>query len=527
MPRILAVDPSDPRLGKTLQRLCPRATTVGELIDHREELIKMRCEDDVRAFYKAIADSMRLTIENELIAIVTTENTSARNKKIVSDYYGFGGKPLTNLESVGRRYKITRERVRQICTPSRIRRLSVPPFAPTLDSALSHIHECIPQRRNKLEADLVRHGLIEHKTSIHSICRVARCLGRNVDFEFAGLSPKEWVLGPQEMKHLRRFQQIARTATRRSGAAQIDDVVDRSHASISRQKAMQIATKALSSVQGFRWLDRGNGWFWLDDGRSDRLRRRIRKVLAVCGQIDVAQLRAAIRRDYQMRGRVPPKSVVLEVCRQMQGVSVDGDRVLSTQRENPMDLVQGDEGVLVGLLRAHDKVCRREELFQLATRAGVSRPSFWRCIQFCPTISRYAPNVYGLTGISLPPGVIEEMVGDRRFRPVLQDHGWTDEKNIWIAYRLSHATIESGVVGVPAAKRELLQGHFTLTDAQSNTRVGELMVKKSSAWGLGPFFRQSGVEEGDYLLLEFNTSTRLSAISTGDESLIEHLTESC
>jgi hypothetical protein len=127
--------------------------------------------------------------------------------------------------------------------------------------------------------------------------------------------------------------------------------------------------------------------------------------------------------------------------------------------------------------------------------------------------------------VSLSPGVIEEMAGDRKSRPVVQDHGWSPKKTIWIAYRLSPATIESGVVGVPAAKRDLLQGKFTLIDVHTSVMVGNLMIKESSAWGLGPYFRRSGAEEGDYLLLELNTAKRVAEISIGDESLTEQMTE--
>lgn len=523
LPNISHVVQSDPRLGELLFKLCPHAAKVGDLNNHREWLVVKCSPDEIREFFNAASDCLNLTIENELLAIVKRQSMSMRNKKLVADYFGFGGKQLLSLEALGKKYKITRERVRQLCVPTRVKRLTVAPFAPSLDSALSYIDQHNPEKRVRLDADLLRLGVIEAGTTIHSILRVAQFLGRKADFEIIGLSRKEWVLRKDDMQHVSRLEQAARRTIRQSGAAQIDDIVVRSRVPLARKKAVQIATVLLSTMVGFRWLDRANGWFCVDDSHPDQLRRRIRKVLAVCGEIDVGQLRAAIRRDYRMRGLMPPKSVVLEICRQMPGVSVDGDQVLSTQRDNPMDLVQGDEGVLIGLLQTHGRVCRREELFELAARVGVSRPSFWRCLMFCPTISRYAPNIYGLTGESLPPGVIEEMIGDRKVRPVVQDHGWTPENTIWIAYRLSEATIGSGVVGVPSAKREMLQGRFTLIDSHSDAKVGNLVVKQSSAWGLTPFFRRRGAEEGDYLLLEFNTFERVVAISIGDESLVECL----
>ena len=105
---------------------------------------------------------------------------------------------------------------------------------------------------------------------------------------------------------------------------------------------------------------------------------------------------------------------------------------------------------------------------------------------------------------------------------VVQDHGWTLEGAIWVSYRLSGAAIESGVVGVPAAKGIHLQGSFQLLDSRHSAEIGKLTVKDASAWGLGPFFRRGGgVEKGDFLLMVFNLHDRTATVSVGDEGLIE------
>ena len=157
----------------------------------------------------------------------------------------------------------------------------------------------------------------------------------------------------------------------------------------------------------------------------------------------------------------------------------------------------------------------------MATTTGVSRSSFWRCIQFCPTISRYGPNVYGLTGANVNPAEIERLLGSRSYLRVVEDHGWTADRRIWIGYRLSAATVDSGVVGIPAAKRELICGSFRLIDSRGNVEVGTLKIKDHSAWGLRPFLRRSGAEKGDRLLLVFEPSRGRAIATIGDESLIE------
>ena len=113
------------------------------------------------------------------------------------------------------------------------------------------------------------------------------------------------------------------------------------------------------------------------------------------------------------------------------------------------------------------------------------------------------------------------MAGVRRPRKVAQDHGWTAEGDIWIGYRISQGAIESGVIGVPAAKRALIQGRYKLKESQSDADAGTLTVKEASAWGLGPYLRRNGVEQGDFLVIVFQPAKKIARLAVGRDALIE------
>jgi hypothetical protein len=51
--------------------------------------------------------------------------------------------------------------------------------------------------------------------------------------------------------------------------------------------------------------------------------------------------------------------------------------------------------------------------------------------------------------------------------------------------------------------------------------AGNLTVKETSGWGLGPFFRRRGGDVGDTLLLLFDLKAHETVITVGDESLVE------
>ena len=110
---------------------------------------------------------------------------------------------------------------------------------------------------------------------------------------------------------------------------------------------------------------------------------------------------------------------------------------------------------------------------------------------------------------------------DRRNR-VLDNYGWTEDRRIWISYRLSRGMINNGVIGIPGDNEAIPTGRLCLWAVKLGSRVGTVVCKENQAWGFGPFFRRRGGEQGDCLLLVFDLKTRGAQVSVGDETLTEN-----
>ena len=526
IPNVAHASAEDPRLGRLLRHVHAGIETVGQLVDYRTDLSVLGHADDIHKLHDAAVRCAKLTVESELLDILVSSNASCRNRKIVECYYGLGGGPLVTLEVLGKRYGITRERVRQICAPTEIAKLPSLPFAPALDAALALIRDTLPETSTNLQRALVEQGLFEEGTTIESIQRISHILGRKNEFQCIGTGAGQFVVHESQASLIPEVERMARKLVGRSGAAVIDDILEHCGISLPDDKATRLITVVAGSMKGFRWLDKTNGWFWFGGESGNRLCHRIRKALSVCHRIGVDALRAAIRRDYRMRGRVPPREILLEICRQMAEADVVGDEVIAAVMEEPLDLLRGDEARLVALLQEHGPICRVQELQTLALESGMSRASFWRCLQVCPTIARYGPCVYGLTGARIQPGEVEEIGGFRRTTRVIQDHGWTANGDIWIGYRISQAGIKSGVISVPVVKREFIQGKYSIRLSGHDEEMGTLTVKESNAWGLRPVLRRVGAENGDYFVIVFQLTTKVAVIAVGDEGVIEQFQNS-
>jgi hypothetical protein len=117
--------------------------------------------------------------------------------------------------------------------------------------------------------------------------------------------------------------------------------------------------------------------------------------------------------------------------------------------------------------------------------------------------------------------MVEEVQSSRSFvSGGVLDRGWTASKSIWIAYRLSDSSLETGIVGVPSALRDLIEGDYELSMLVGDS-IGVLRVRQSQAWGLGPGLINAGAEAGDCLVLQIDPRARAAQLFVGDDSLID------
>ena len=277
--------------------------------------------------------------------------------------------------------------------------------------------------------------------------------------------------------------------------------------------------RLLPTVPYFAWLDQATGWFWLHS-KKNRIVNPIRKVLAVSEQIEVAELRTQIARHHRMQGYAPPRRVLLELCRQLPGCQVVNTSIRAVPPIDWRSVLRKVERTMVRVLKERGPIMPRPLLEEACVRLGILRATFYAYLSYSPVIARFASGVYGLPGASLLPGAIESLIPEQhRYAKVRLDHGWTPEGRVWISYRLSDAVIFSGVCSIPTAMKRFLDGQFTAI-AVDGSRVGTLVCKGNSFWGLGPFFRRRGGEAGDCMVILFDLSKREATIHIGDDSLV-------
>jgi hypothetical protein len=526
---------TDPRLGARLQAILISSQLAGssfaEIANHIENQLSHGDINDLTSlhyelskFRIALEEMCQLTLEDELTALLTAV-TSERSRNIFSQRYGWDGNGGATLQEIGDRFSLSRERVRQVCKRVLDSLEKSEIYVPVLDRCLRFAAKRAPISIDDLERELLNHGIIGIPFRFEGVLEATNVLGREPGFRLVDRDHHR-VIVTDSAAWDRKLNSFARKLVGKYGATTLEQVVDLTEAELEDQLDRSAAQRLLTGRGDFEWLDESTGWFWLTsipDGRN-RLVNHIRKILSVAEAVSVGELRTGVSRHHRSGGIAPPRRVLLEVCRQLPWCQVM-DGMISAEPTLDWKEVLGDvEQILVSTLLENAGVMSRENFEAACTQAGVARSTFYVYLGYSPIIVRHARGVYGLQGASVEPGLVDSLRPKPRGRGVLQDYGWSSSQQVWIAYRVSAAMTMNGMVSIPSALSEYLEGEYIATAADDSI-TGRFVCQGNSGWGLRPVLDQLGAEADDILLLTVDAANKRATVRIGDESMLENFQE--
>lgn len=514
------VTADDPRVGSQLRTLDPFAKTAREAA---EAIAMARYTPSkakstaaaIRGFMEQVEALRKLKLETELDQIVGALTGRAAWQAAILARTGLHGTEPMTLEKAGQVIGVTRERVRQLETKflERVAKCDGI-WTPALDRTLQKIAELVPATPSALEAELCEAELTGDSFSIASLIAAAEIFHKDLPFTEMGenLAPLgNWAPSA-----------IIRTVTRRLvehwGATTVTDVDV-----ALKEKDFEVETRLLlmtiETLEGFFWLDRDRGWFWVR-GTRNRLLNQVKKIVSVAGSIELSELRAGVGRHHRMKGFRPPREVLATLCLASGDYFRDGDRIHGGPNlADWRDVLGNNERKLTQALFDYGPVMRRDDLERIVvTERGLNRSSFYVYLTYSPMLERYAPGVFGLRGAPVTAAEVDAMIPQQVRHQVLQDHGWTKKGSLWAAFRISPSAEATGILGAPAAVRSVTRGSYELF-AEDERPVGTLVIEQNM-WGLSSFFRRWGVEAGDLVVIDLDLTSRHATIAVGTDELL-------
>lgn len=298
----------------------------------------------------------QLTLEAEFTRIFAF-SPSKRNREILMGYYGWEDGQTHTLTEIGDRYGITRERVRQICFKL-LKKRPVPSSisTPAMDQALALIDKLLPAPAHDIEAELAEKGLTAVGMSLQVLAVAAKLLGRPPNFKIVKIDLRKSIPGkPEKIKSTPKHapeksakkhpakhcmavrpdqvdavQAIADLAKKEiyfhglAALARLQRMVTRRHPA-----DLRLVRQVLMQINSFRWLDEPAGWFTIQGIAKHGLPKAVNKILAVAGEVALPEMHAALSRNQRLWKAPLPEKVLLEYCRLMPNVRIEGNRIRS------------------------------------------------------------------------------------------------------------------------------------------------------------------------------------------------------
>jgi hypothetical protein len=330
----------------------------------------------------------------------------------------------------------------------------------------------------------------------------------------------EWLLSSDDTGAITTVLSQANRIVSSRGVATLSDLIAEVGAQTGERVDEVALRQTIETAPGIRWLDQQREWFFLPTARNV-LATFLRKILSVSARIHVSELRTGLTRHYRL-GVAPSRDVLLRLCAAL-GYQVEGESVESFPPIDPAEALSETEYIFYDVFRNHGPLLSRRQLEQECLKRQMNRHTFWVYLSYSPILERFAAGVYGLRGAQFSPGQAEGLVERRsiRSRQVLKEFGWTQEGAAWFAYKISEAMIENGVCSMPAGMRQALgDGEWPLYSSDG-VRMGTLVSRNASMWGLGPLFRRRGAEAGDILVIEITPASNKATAHLGSDEILD------
>jgi len=511
----------DPRFAPLLHAVDIEATTAADLAQRllartQDPPDSAYATDRLRQLHGRIEGMPNLTLEQELIQIFGTTRLE-RNRQILIGYYGWEDGKQHTLTEIGKRFGITRERIRQVCAKLTRKPKKLPTIlAPVMDRALALIDSGLPCRADELESEMAKQGLTAVGIQLEGVANGAKLLGRPVSFKIVKLDKRRLAVRSEEVNAALAIADLAKKQVYFHGLATVKQIQERVSRKFPGRAGPQLVRETLRLIDGFSWLHEEQGWFRIGPITKHGLPKVVDKILAVAGEVTVSQMRMAMSRNRRLWKNPPPQKVMLEFCRQTPGVRVEGNRIIADPPREWRKAVTGVEAKLVRVLKKYGPVMERGAMEDRCVASGMNRFSFHAFVSWSPVIEQFGHSVYGLLGSKPSKKVVEALIAKRRekrtARRVLDSHGWTDDGKVWLRYTLSKAASTYAVITIPAALKRVVQGRFKLV-ADDGQDIGTLATKEGRAWGLGAFMRKRSAQIGDHVVVTLDLQKRTALVT--------------
>jgi hypothetical protein len=269
------------------------------------------------------------TLEDELRQLAAPAG-SMRNASIVVRHLGWDGRGGATLEAVGREHRISRQRAMALVVRVRRQYLHVRFNPLRLRTCLRLVTPALAEPATAAEDRLYRSGETSGRFRLEGLVTAGEMLHLEPSIEVLVVGGNRVLARRETRGTLLSILGRLREAGRRRGAASFQGVAD----SLGGRHTVEEVAAVMSLDPRFETLDGEGTWYWFRPEFAPAPQRtrnpivnRIVKRLGREPEVQVEELGGRLFRWSRSTRDVPPKTVLLGICRRIPWVVVRGGRI--------------------------------------------------------------------------------------------------------------------------------------------------------------------------------------------------------
>jgi hypothetical protein len=321
---------------------------------------------------------------------------AGRAARLSMRLYGFDGRGGTTLRQLANETGLSHERIRQLSNHLIRARTATRPVTPALDRAIQMIAAHAPASADGIERQLARCGHRRRAFRLEGVINAARVFGRPAPFSLARNVSGRVVYMPSPVDSM-QVMRAAKEHLKVWGMARIGDVA----ASVRSKRPISlddVISALLESREDFRWLNQGLGWFWLSQFGRNKVANRLTKILAVSSSVSLREAYAAIAKDYRIPSFGPPLSVFGEFCRQVPGIQLGQNGVITWDQTDRRQVLSSKEQKIINIIDRQGAQITWKELVKACGEVGLSTGTASVFVTTSPLVRKRSRGVYSLIG---------------------------------------------------------------------------------------------------------------------------------
>jgi DNA-directed RNA polymerase alpha subunit len=389
-------------------------------------------------------------LEEELRGFASSGQTE-RNTELLVKLWGWNGQAPRTLDSVGREFGLTRERVRQIerRASSRLSKRQI--GAPILRAALAELESLVPDVESALGIALRDRGICKTDFGSGSLQTAAQHLNVRWPFEYAVVGSRRILVLAGEGQKYREMVSLLRKRTSERGCVSLLSLA--SYLGLGEERLPGLR-RTLEELAKIVWLDDFREWLYSSETSRNRLFNLCSKVLGVAPRLHLSELRRAVSRSRRL-AMCPPQRVLGAFVERRGLGTIDGSTVNAKPGSASSPADNTIEGCLLRVLDECGPVIDGEVFADKCVARGMNATTFYLYRMNSPLVCALGKNVYSKVGASVPPGAAEEIVARRRVVARSSDHGWTRTGLLWSGIELTRQVVTAGGGASPSSGSRL------------------------------------------------------------------------